>query len=187
VPDKGQMLLLRAVAQLRDDGVAVTLTLIGDGPDRAALERAARRLNLEECVEFTGSLGQPEVAERFQSADVFCLPSFAEGLPVVLMEAMSHGLPVIATRIAGVAELVEDGVSGALVSAARIDQLVAALGRLADEPELRRRWGDAGRARVLRDYDVNQSARVLARLFSGADADDVRPVDAAPELEAVAL
>ncbi|HWD76101.1 MAG TPA: glycosyltransferase [Solirubrobacteraceae bacterium] len=186
VPDKGQMLLLRAVAQLRDAGVAVTLTLIGDGPDRAALERATRRLNLEACVEFTGSLGQSDVAERFQSADVFCLPSFAEGLPVVLMEAMARGLPVIATRIAGVAELVEDGVSGALVPAARVDELVTALRRLADEPDLRPQWGAAGRARVARDYDVNQSARVLARLVSGADEDDARPAPEARELQAVA-
>ncbi|MGA8338255.1 MAG: glycosyltransferase [Solirubrobacteraceae bacterium] len=186
VPDKGQMLLLRALAELRDNGVPATLTMIGDGPDRAVLERAAQRLHLADCVEFTGSLGQPEVAERFESADVFCLPSFAEGLPVVLMEAMSHCLPVVATRIAGVGELVEDGVSGALVSPARIDQLLAALARLADDPDLRWGWGQAGRARVERDYDVNRSAQALARLFTGADGDEGRPAKDARELESVA-
>lgn len=186
VPDKGQMLLLRALAELRDTGVPARLTMIGDGPDRATLEGAARRLQLDDCVEFTGSLGQPEIAERFESADVFCLPSFAEGLPVVLMEAMSYRLPVVATRIAGVPELVEDGVSGALVSAARIDRLVAALARLADDPDLRREWGQAGRACVERDYDVNRSAQALARLFTGADGDDAHPAENACELESVA-
>lgn len=186
VPDKGQTLLLRAVAALRDDGVPVSLTVIGDGPDRGMLERVARRLGLQECVEFAGSLGQLQVAERFENADVFCLPSFAEGLPVVLMEAMSHGLPVIATRIAGVAELVEDGQSGALVSAGRIDQLVAALARLAAEPALRGRWGAVGRSRVARDYDVNRSARALAGLFSAPCGDAAGAADRVPELQAVA-
>ena len=186
VPDKGQALLLRALARLRDAGVPVRLTIVGDGPDRRALERLAGRLGVSDRVEFTGALGQPEVAARLRGADVFCLPSFAEGLPVVLMEAMAQGLPVIATRIAAVAELVDDGVSGALVSPSRVDELAEAIARLAADPELRSQMGEAGRRRVLRDYDVNDSAATLAWLFTGAEPDgDVAPLPAAAELAAV--
>src|SRR5205823_6139337 len=81
-------------------------------------------------------------------ADVFCLPSFRESLPVVLMEALAMEVPVVATRIMGVPELVEEDVSGLLVSPGRADELATALGRLATEPELRERFGRAGRARV---------------------------------------
>jgi glycosyltransferase involved in cell wall biosynthesis len=186
VPDKGQMLLLQAVAQLQDHGVPITLTIVGDGPARAALQRATARLRLADRVEFTGSLGHPEVAERFAAADVFCLPSFAEGLPVVLMEAMSHGLPVIATRIAAVGELVQDGVSGAIVAPARVDELVDALARLAEDPALGARWGQAGRARVQRDYDVNRSVRILARLLTGVEPGEHPGRDRTSELQTVA-
>lgn len=166
VPDKGQGLLLDAVAELDRRGVPVALTLVGDGPDRPALEARVERLGLGDRVTLAGALAHEEVADLYRRADVFCLPSFAEGLPVVLMEAMSHGLPVVATRIAGVAELVEDGVSGALVSAGRVDVLVDALRRLAADPVLRSRLGAAGRARVRAEYDVDDSARTLARLFA---------------------
>jgi colanic acid/amylovoran biosynthesis glycosyltransferase len=191
VPDKGQALLLRAVAELRDRGVPARLTIVGDGPERRTLERTARRLGVADRVEFAGALGQAEVAERLQRADVFCLPSFAEGLPVVLMEAMAQSLPVIATRIAAVGELVEDGVSGLVVSPSRVDELATAIARLQADPEQRARMGEAGRARVLRDYDVNASAAILARLFTGGAAIPAeRPVAASaalpPELETVA-
>jgi glycosyltransferase involved in cell wall biosynthesis len=189
VPDKGQMLLVEAIAQLRDAGAPVSLTIIGDGPDRRVLERAVERHRLTDRIEFTGALGQPEVAERLAAADIFCLPSFAEGLPVVLMEAMAQGLPVIATRIAAVAELVEDGVSGALVAPSRVDELADAIARLAADPERRSQMGEAGRARVRRDHNVDDAAAVLARLFTGtaADADGAAPVSAADaaQLEAV--
>ena len=167
VPDKGQALLVEAIARLRDAGVPVGLTIIGDGPDRRALERAVERHRLTDRIEFTGALGQPEVAERLAGADIFCLPSFAEGLPVVLMEAMADGLPVIATRIAAVAELVEDGVSGLLIAPARVDELTDAIARVAADPELRSQMAEAGRERVRRDHNVDESAAILARLLTG--------------------
>lgn len=173
VPDKGQSLLLRAVAGLRRSGVPAVLTVIGNGPDEAPLRRAARRLGVAEHVEFTGALGQPQVAERLRTADVFCLPSFAEGLPVVLMEAMAAQVPVVATRIAGVGELVEDGVSGLLVAPGRADLLEGALARLAADPMLRHRLAAAGRERVLAAHDVNRSARLLAALFATGGRDAV--------------
>jgi glycosyltransferase involved in cell wall biosynthesis len=165
VPDKGQLLLLEAVAELKRRGVAVTLTLVGDGPDRAALGDAVRRLGIEDSVVLAGAVDQERLPDLYRAADVFCLPSFAEGLPVVLMEAMAFGLPVVATRIAGVAELVQDGVSGAVVAPGRADLLAEALAGLAAAPELRAQWAQEGLRRVRAQHDIRASARVLAELF----------------------
>lgn len=167
VPDKGQLLLLEAVAELHGRGVSVELSLVGDGPDADALRAGAARLGIADAVTFLGSRSPAEVASLYRSADVFCLPSFAEGLPVVLMEAMAAGLPVVTTRIAGVSELVEDGVTGAVVSAGRVDLLTGALERLAADPQLRVQWGSEGRERVRREYDIDTSARRLTRLLPG--------------------
>jgi colanic acid/amylovoran biosynthesis glycosyltransferase len=119
VPDKGQSILLDALAELRSRGVGVTATIVGDGPDRAALEAQARGLD----VEFTGAVGQDRIRELYAAADVFCLPSFAEGVPVVLMEAMASGLPVVTTRVMGIPELVDE----VLVPPGRSDALADAL------------------------------------------------------------
>ncbi|MBV9604079.1 MAG: glycosyltransferase, partial [Solirubrobacterales bacterium] len=101
----------------------------------------------------------------YQQADMFCLPSFAEGLPGVLMEAMAMGLPVIATRIMGIPEIVEDGVSGRLVAPGRADALAGALLELLGDPELRSSMGKAGRRRVEKEYDIRRSASALAQLY----------------------
>jgi glycosyltransferase involved in cell wall biosynthesis len=159
-PQKGQSVLIEAVAKLDRD---VELTIVGDGPKRKALERRAKELEVQ--VEFTGALGQHEIRERYRSADVFCLSSFAEGVPVVLMEAMATGLPVVAPRIMGIGELVEDGVGGLLVRPARADQLAAALERLIDDPELRDRLGTNGRRKVEDEFEVNGVARELREVF----------------------
>jgi colanic acid/amylovoran biosynthesis glycosyltransferase len=168
VPDKGQLLLLEAMAELCRRGVAAALTLVGDGPDRDALAQAAQCLAISDSVTFRGSLEPNDVAALYRTTDVFCLPSFAEGLPVVLMEAMAHGLPVVTTRIAGISELVEDGVNGAVVPAGRVDRLADELARLAADPVLRARWGQAGSERVRREYDIRGSAQRLARLLGGS-------------------
>ena len=165
VPEKGQFILLQALAELRRRGIDVSATLVGDGPDREILERAVRRLRISELVTFTGSLGADRVAQLYLEADVFCLASFAEGVPVSLMEAMSNRLPVVTTRVAGIPELVEDGVSGALLPPGQVAPLADVLERLAEEPQLRETWGEAGRQRVLRGYDIRRSAERLAELF----------------------
>jgi glycosyltransferase involved in cell wall biosynthesis len=170
VPEKGVLVLLRALAALKDRGVEVEAVLVGDGPYRGELERAARRLNLAGELTFTGALTGARVAPLYREADVFCLPSFAEGLPVVLMEAMANELPVVTTRIAGIAELVDDGVNGLLLPPGRDDVITEALERLARDPALRVRWGQAGRERVLRDYDVGRSAALLQSLFTSRGA-----------------
>ena len=165
VPEKGQAILLQATSALRRQGLDMIVTLVGDGPARASLQAQAQRLGITDRVNFLGALGRDAVAKLYADTDAFCLPSFSEGVPVVLMEAMAAGLPVVTTRIAGVAELVEDEVSGAVVAPGRPEPIVDALSRLAADPDLRSRWGAAGRLRVMHDFDVADSAQLLERLF----------------------
>lgn len=162
---KGLSLLFEAVAELRGRGLDVTVTVVGDGPARAEVEAAVRALWLSEHVHFLGSVGQDDLRARYAAADLFCLPSFAEGIPVVAMEAMAMELPVVTTRIMGIPELVEDGTNGLLVPPGRVDALTDALEHLIRAPEERRRMGAAGREKVRADYDVARSARRMRSVF----------------------
>lgn len=164
-PVKAQAVLLEAVEELGRRGARVHATVVGAGPEGDRLHEIVERRGLEGQVTLTGAVGQDQIRELFAAADVFCLPSFAEGVPVVLMEAMAMELPVVATRIAGIGELVEHGVSGFLVSPARPDLLVEAVERLRDEPELRMAMGRAGRETVIEQFDVSKSAVLLRELF----------------------
>lgn len=164
-PSKGNAVLLHALAELVRRDVRVTAMVIGDGPDRQRLERLATRLELGDRVRFTGAVGQHEIRDHYERADAFCLPSFAEGVPVVLMEAMAMELPVVATRVMGVSELVDDGVSGLLVAPGRVDALADALELLANAPERRRAMGRMGREKVIAEFDVDRSARQLREAF----------------------
>lgn len=168
VPDKGQGVLVEAVGLLRDRGVAIDLTLVGDGADRPGLEAQTQRLSLESRVRFAGSVGQDRILEYYRAADVFCLPSFAEGIPVVLMEALACGIPVVTTHITGVFELVRDGESGLLVAPGRADALAEALERLAADVERGRQMGQAGRARVSDEFRLDRSAAILQERFAAA-------------------
>lgn len=162
---KGLRVLFAALAHLPED-LAAELTLVGDGPDRAALEAAAVALGLDDRVRFLGARSQGEVAGHLRAADLFVLPSFAEGVPVVLMEAMASRVPVIATRVGGVAELVEDGVSGLLVAPSDVEALAAAVARLAADPALRRAMGEVGRAKVEAEFDIAAETVRLAGLLA---------------------
>lgn len=163
---KAQHLLLDALAGLDPAATPWRATLVGDGPDRASLASRADALGLSARLDLTGALGQDRVREHYRHADIFVLPSFAEGLPVVLMEAMAMGLPCLSTRIAGIPELIEDGVSGLLVPAGDAGALGHALSRLLTDAGLRRRLGRAGREAVVRDYDATANARKAAALFA---------------------
>jgi colanic acid/amylovoran biosynthesis glycosyltransferase len=167
---KGQALLLEALAQLRADGLDVQATIIGDGPERERLRALAGELGVEAAVEFTGAVGQDDIRGYYERADLFCAPSFAEGVPVVLMEAMATGLPVVATQVMGVPELVEDGVTGRLVPPGRADLVAEAIRGLAEQPDERARMGECGRAKVAAEFDVHGSAVRLERLFEGVGA-----------------
>lgn len=186
VPLKGASVLLSALAELRDHGVLsldpkFMVEIIGDGPAREELERQAEFLKLSEIVKFIGYLSQGEVAKKVGAADVLILPSFAEGVPVVLMEAMASSVPVITTRVGGVGELVEDGVSGLTVAPGSSDDLAEAIRRLIADPELRQEMGAAGRAMVEAEFDIGAEASRLGTLFQAYACDsfsapDVRPV-----------
>lgn len=165
---KGQALLLEALVAVRERGVRARLTIVGDGPTRPALEALAARLGISAHVTFAGAVGQDEIARFYADADIFCLPSFAEGIPVVLMEAMAMEIPVIATRIAGIPELVGDGLSGLVVAPGRSDRIAEALQTLAEDADLRRAMGEAGRAKVIAEFDVARSAGQLRELFDGS-------------------
>jgi colanic acid/amylovoran biosynthesis glycosyltransferase len=162
---KGVPVLLQALARVRATGIDACLTVVGDGPLRARFEGLTGELGVASMVEWTGALGQDRLPACYAEADVFCLPSFAEGIPIVLMEAMAAGLPVVTTRITGVPELVDDGVCGLLVTPSRVDELADAIGRLARSPELRQRLGHAGREAVRSRHDVRASGRDMLALF----------------------
>jgi colanic acid/amylovoran biosynthesis glycosyltransferase len=163
VPGKGHALLIEALQSLRERGLDVEATFVGEGPEWAGLEALAEQLHVP--VRFAGAVGQDDLPTWYSSADVFCLPTFAEGLGVVLMEAMAAGLPVVSTRVMGVPEVVEDGDSGLLVSPGRPDELAAALDRLAASSDLRERMGRRGRVRVEREFGLAAAAARLAELF----------------------
>jgi glycosyltransferase involved in cell wall biosynthesis len=165
VPVKGQLVLLEAVAELIGEGHDLHVELVGDGPMRAKVERAARELGIERSVEVAGALSHPDVLERLRAADIFCLPSFAEGVPVVLMEAMALGVPVLTTRVMGTPELVQDGVSGLLVAPGNGDELAAGLRRLIEDGSLRQALGAGGRRLVEAEFALSRSATQLRAIL----------------------
>lgn len=163
---KGVPVLLDALSRLAAEIPGLRVTLIGDGPERAGLETRARELGLGETVRFAGYMSQDAVAEMLSDADALVLPSFAEGVPVTLMEAMASGLPVLATRVGGISELVEDGVSGYLVPPGNTGALTTRLRDLLGDARLRARMGAAGRAKVAADFNQQTEAARLARLMT---------------------
>jgi glycosyltransferase involved in cell wall biosynthesis len=171
---KGLPILLEAIARI--DGV--TLTIAGDGPERHMLEEKARTLGLWERVRFLGYQSQQQVRELLKVTDLFVLSSFAEGVPVVLMEAMAAGVPVIATRIAGIPELVEHESNGLLVSPGDVDSTVSAVQRLLDDPHLRNSFASAGRETIEREFNIRKEASWLATIFAsvfGGKSAPLRP------------
>jgi glycosyltransferase involved in cell wall biosynthesis len=188
-PEKGQSVLLHAFARLAERGVEAELGLVGYGPSEERLKRLAQDLGLSDRVTFAGAVGQDAVADHYRAASVFCLPSFYEGIPVVLMEAMASGRPVVATAVAGVRELVRDEETGLLVSPGRSDELADALERLLEDAALRERMGEAGRRYVADNYDIDAVTGSLEELFGRLLGEHARPEPRAVralEAEAVA-
>jgi glycosyltransferase involved in cell wall biosynthesis len=160
-PEKGHRGLLEALAQLLAGGVDARLCILGEGPERAALEARCGELSLGERVSLPGSTDEAGVVRALHAADVFALSSLMEGLPVVLMEAMACGVPVVAPRLCGIPELVEDGRSGLLYTPGAWDELAAALRRLAGSPELQQALALAGRSRVEADHAIARAVLPL--------------------------
>jgi len=163
---KGQLLLVEAAAQLARRGVEFELMLVGDGEMRADIERRIEETGLAGRVQITGWLDGEGVRREIARARALILPSFAEGLPVVIMEALALGRPVVSTFVAGIPELVEPGQSGWLVPAGSVAELVASMEAAlrATQSELAA-MGEVGRARVLAHHDVRETARSLALLM----------------------
>lgn len=172
---KGQAYLVEACRLLAMQGDAVRCRLVGDGPDAPALRARIRAAGLEAHVVLAGACTRAEVAGELRRADALVAPSAPtrdgrrEGIPVVLMEAMSTGLPVVASAISGIPELVEHEIGGLLVPPRDAPAIARAVARLAADPALRARLGDAARRRVLAEFDLETSAATLARRF-GAEA-----------------
>lgn len=162
---KGVPVLIEAMPRILSTFPNVRLTLIGDGPDRARLQDQVHRLGLSNAVNFSGYQNQVEVAEALARSVAFVLPSFAEGVPVVLMEAMAARRPVVATHITGIPELVEDGVSGRIVAPGDATAFAKAIYDILAAPEQAAVMGEAGRHKVESEFDVACEAVKLAALF----------------------
>ncbi len=163
VPSKGQLILLRACAILNSKGRPIRVRLVGDGPDRKHLEEFAKREKIP--VVFEGARTHDETRHLLGRADIFALASFAEGVPVALMEAMAMEVPCVSTEIAGIPELIRDGLDGMLVPASSVELLTEALERLVEDPLLRRSIGIAGRKRVHDLYNLPENVSMLANVF----------------------
>ena len=158
---KDFMTLVRALTALPEGSFEALI--VGDGPDRPQVEAEIRRLGLGERVELTGE--RSDVPELLAASDVFVLSSRSEGLPVSVLEAMAAELPVLASAVGGLAELVDDGETGILVPAGDERALAEALGRLVEQPDLRRRLGAAGRARAEARFDLAAFRRAHLELY----------------------
>lgn len=168
-PEKGQAGLLGAFTRLAADHKDSELIFVGDGPLSTQLRCSANECGLAGRISFLGRLGEHETLREIACADMLVLPSFMEGLPIVLMEAMAVGTPVIATRVAGIPELVQDGENGLLFTAANWAELTECMRRLLGDPELCKRLAESGRIRVSEAFDVDRSAKQLFRLFESND------------------
>lgn len=165
VEQKGQLALVQAMARTREE---VQLTLVGDGEMRPQIEAEIARHGLEPRVTLTGWADEARVKEELDRAHALVMPSFAEGLPMVIMEAMAAARPVIATYIAGTPELVQDGKTGWLVPAGDVESLARAIDRVARTPLAKlEEMGTAGRARVLERHNVRTEAAKLSAFIAG--------------------
>lgn len=185
---KGHRFLLEALGSGAPGLDRVSLDLVGDGPLREELKELAHRLDLGDRVRFHGALPEPAVTSLLDGADMFVLPSVitasgvTEGLPVVLMEALAAGVPVVATRVSAVPELILDGETGLLVEPGRPSDLAAAMARILADPDGALRGARAGRSLVERNHDCERSGAVLAGLFRGAgSAAAAPPTDRSPD------
>jgi glycosyltransferase involved in cell wall biosynthesis len=168
---KGHRILLQAIADENPALKRIELTIVGDGEERPKLEAMVSDLGLTERVRLLGSLPEAAVAELLADADLYVLPSLIaasgrmEGIPVVLMEALACGVPTVATRLSGIPELVEDGVTGKLAEQGNPESLRAAILAVLADPESARERARAGRTRVEEEFDVARSAEVLTERF----------------------
>lgn len=169
---KGHAYLLEAVARLRFAGKEFHVWLVGDGPLRQAIQHQIRDLRLDRTVTLLGI--REDVSDILSESDIFCLASLWEGLPTCVMEAMSSALPVVATTVGGVPELVCDGETGLLVPPRNPSALAEALTKLLDAPRLRAAFGEAGRSVVKRHFGLTDKIRDLEKVYEGLLSTEAR-------------
>jgi colanic acid/amylovoran biosynthesis glycosyltransferase len=174
-PAKGQKLLILAVERLHRMGRPVRLNVVGAGVYMDPLKEQVKASGLDDVVTMTGPVNQDHILEHYKRADCFALPSFAEGIPVVLMEAMSMQIPCVTTYITGIPELITSGETGLLAPPSDVDELVRQLDCLIQDPALAKRLGEAGRKKVLEDYHLEGNVEMLATIFTQRVKDSPRP------------
>jgi len=163
--EKGPSLLLEAAAILSHKNCALRVTFIGDGPERPYLETLAAELGIRQIVKFVGWVDPAEIKSAYAEADVCVLPSLAEGIPIVLMEAMAMQVPCVAPCITGIPELIENGIDGVLFTVGDAHDLADKLRQLVDSIDTRARIGASARRRVLRDYDMGRNSARFAEVL----------------------
>lgn len=165
VPAKGQAVLLAALRLLRERGRDVEVVFAGDGPDRARLQSLAREWDVEQSCQFLGAVNPDSVTGLYANADLFVLPSFAEGIPVVLMEAMAMGVPCVSTFVNGIPELIESGRQGFLVPPSDPTALCEVVAQLMDDEHAMEACASEARSKVMNHYDLQTNVRKLSEIF----------------------
>ncbi len=166
IPRKGINDLLNALASL--SGLVFELTLIGSGPSETALRKLAEAYGIADNVKFLGYCTAGEVLAQYVKSDMLVFPTHSDAFANVILEAMSAGLPVIASRVGGIAEAVIDGETGILVNPERPDQLAAAIQKLANDDALRVEFGLAGQQRVLDMFTWDENAKRYVEAYADA-------------------
>jgi glycosyltransferase involved in cell wall biosynthesis len=164
-PVKGQHVLVAAMAALVKESRHIRLRFAGDGPDRIALRQDVENRGLSDRVSFEGNVNQDKLLDLYRESDALVLSSFAEGLPVVLMEAMAMEIPCVAPWVNGIPEIVTHETDGLLVPPGDAEALARAIGRLMDDAELRRTLGQRGRVKILEKFDLRRNTEHLADVF----------------------
>jgi len=166
-PEKGQAGLIEAFASVASEFKDAELVFVGDGPAAQDLRVRAAGTAVADRISFLGRLGEEETLEQIAGSEILVLSSFMEGLPIVLLEAMAVGTAVIATRVAGIPELVEDAKSGLLFTPSKWDELAACLRRLLRDETLRGELAENGQEEVASEFNIMRSAQDLRTLFKG--------------------
>lgn len=162
--EKGQALLLESIAALIAEGLRLQLHFVGDGPDRRWLENYASQLGVASSIVFEGWIDEAKLLALYSNTDIFVLSSLAEGIPMVLIEAMALEKPCVAPCIAGIPELIDHGVDGLLFSVADVEGLSRQIRNLLQSSKLREQMGKLAREKVVREYDMTRNCERFAMI-----------------------
>lgn len=167
--EKGLPILFDSLTILKQRNIDVELTLLGDGIDRVFLQDLAKSMQIDDRVVFGGFVDQATIASTLRASDMFVLPSFAEGIPVALMEAMAIGIPVIATYVGGVTELVINGETGQVVSPSDPVGFADAIARYVEDANFCTQVSEGAREKVVNEFNIEVQVDKLAELFSAKE------------------